>query len=72
MIYRVFLFPKEGILDPQSRAVKEMLEENGVYAKDIKIGKVIDINIEDSQNIDDIVKNYLLNPLIEDYKVQKL
>ncbi len=66
---RVLIIPKEGILDPQGRALKDLLNESGFDIKDVRIGKLIEIEADSFDNLQAIVENYILNPLIEDYEV---
>ncbi len=70
MKVRVLILPKKGLLDPEGRAVKEMLLENGYSVKDVKVGKVIDLEVEDGTNIKELVEKFLVNPLIEEYIIE--
>ncbi|MGC8852400.1 MAG: phosphoribosylformylglycinamidine synthase subunit PurS [Hydrogenobacter sp.] len=70
MKVRVLILPKKGLLDPEGRAVKEMLLENGYSVKDVKVGKVIDLEVEDDTNIKELVEKFLVNPLIEEYIIE--
>ena len=71
MRIRVLITPKAGLLDPEGRAVKEMLLDRGYSVKDVRVGKVVEIELEDASKVDEIVKNYLVNPLIEDYSIEE-
>ncbi len=66
---KVLIMPKEGILDPQGRALKDVLNEAGFDVKDVRIGKVIEIESDSLENLEKMVKDYIINPLIEDYEV---
>jgi len=70
MKVRIIIMPKEGLLDPQGRAVKELLSSKGYEVKDVKVGKVIEMDTDGSVDIEEIAKKYLVNPLIESYKVE--
>lgn len=61
--------PKEGILDPQGRALKDVLNEAGFNIKDVRIGKIIEIEADSLENLQKMVEDYIINPLIEDYEV---
>jgi len=61
--------PKEGILDPQGRAVKDILNEAGFDVKDVRIGKVVEVEADSLDNLNTMVENYIINPLIEDYEI---
>lgn len=67
---RVLILPKKGLLDPEGRAVKEMLLENGYQVNDVKIGKVVDLDVEEGTDIKMLVENFLVNPLIEEYIIE--
>jgi phosphoribosylformylglycinamidine synthase PurS subunit len=70
MKVRVLILPKKGLLDPEGRAVKEMLLENGYSVQDVKVGKVVDLEVEDGTNIKELVEKFLVNPLIEEYIIE--
>jgi len=42
----VMIMPKEGILDPQGRAVKDILNEAGFDVKNVRIGKVVEVEAD--------------------------
>ncbi len=71
MKVRILIMPKEGLLDPQGRAVMELLTSKGYNIENAKVGKVIEMEVDDSVDIEEIAKKYLVNPLIESYKVEK-
>ncbi len=61
--------PKEGILDPQGRALKDVLNEAGFDIKDVRIGKIVEIEADSLENLQKMIEDYIINPLIEDYEV---
>jgi phosphoribosylformylglycinamidine synthase PurS subunit len=63
------IMPKEGILDPQGRAVKDILNEAGFDVKNVRIGKVVEVEADSLDNLNTMVENYIINPLIEDYEI---
>ena len=73
---KVYVTLRESVLDPQGNAVKKSLhsmEYNEV--KDVRIGKYMELTIEDStRDIDTIVKEMcerlLANVVIEDYRYE--
>ena len=71
-LVRVIIMPKEGLLDPQGRAVEEMLRDNGFDVKNIRIGKVVEMEVPENIDITFIVEKYIINPLIEDYEIEEL
>lgn len=72
---KVFVSPKEGILDPQGRAVMGALQNLGFKGvDDVRVGKYIQIDITDGDDVEDRVKKMceelLHNPLIESYSYE--
>jgi phosphoribosylformylglycinamidine synthase len=74
MIVEIYITPKKTISDPQGQTVKHALEALGY--KDltgVRIGKlvVIDLNFKDKkraeQEINQMCKKLLANPIMEDY-----
>ncbi len=72
MKIRILIMPKEGLLDPQGRAVEELLLSKGIDAKNVRVGKVIEMEVDNENSIEDAVNKYLVNPLIEDFKIERL
>ncbi len=70
--YRVVILPKEGLLDPQGRAVAEMLQDNGYSVGSVKVGKVVELELPEGVDIDSLARKFLINPLIEDYSVEDI
>jgi len=64
--------PKEGLLDPQGRAVEELLTSKGYKVKGIKVGKVIEMEVNEYEDAKDMARRFLVNPLIETFKVERL
>ncbi len=71
-LVRVIIMPKEGLLDPQGRAVEEMLRDNGFEVKNVRVGKVVEMEVPETVDIKLIVEKYIINPLIEDYEIEEL
>ena len=70
MRFRVLILPKKGLLDPEGRAVKEMLLDEGFPVKEVKVGKVVELELEKETDIKTMVEKYLINPLVEEYIVE--
>jgi phosphoribosylformylglycinamidine synthase subunit PurS len=79
MNVRVYVTPKEGILDPQGATVERALPAlgfNGVSG--VRIGKFIEFALElpgaapdqVQTEIDDMCRKLLANPIIEDYRFE--
>ncbi len=69
---RVLIRPKKGLLDPQGRAVQEMLRERGLKAKNVTVGKLVEFEIEEEQDVKSLVERYIVNPLIEEYEIEEI
>ena len=73
---RVIVTLKEGVLDPQGKAVAQALESLGFRGvQDVRVGKVIEIVLdtespaEAEATIREMCRRLLANPVIEDYRV---
>tara|TARA_B100001245_G_C22584226_1_gene290276 strand:+ start:249 stop:476 length:228 start_codon:yes stop_codon:yes gene_type:complete len=66
---------KNGVLDPQGKAVEHALHNLGYDgAQNIRIGKQIELTLPDNTSDDDlkeICEKLLANTVIEDYTIQK-
>ncbi len=71
-LVRIIIMPKEGLLDPQGRAVEEMLRDNGFNVKNVRVGKVVEMEVPEEVDLKLIVEKYIINPLIEDYEIEEL
>jgi len=78
MTARVFVSPKKTVLDPQGQTIRAALASRG-YAgiEEVRQGKVFDIevaagNAKAAQELDEIARTILANPVIEDYRVEWL
>ena len=65
---------KNGILDPQGRAIQQSLEVLGFDSvQDVRIGKLLEINLQESdkpsaeKTIEAMCQKLLANPVIEDF-----
>ncbi|MDQ3723931.1 MAG: phosphoribosylformylglycinamidine synthase subunit PurS [Actinomycetota bacterium] len=67
---RVLVRPKAGILDPQGVAVERALPALGFDGvSDVRIGRLIELDIEDPNQLESMCEKLLANPLIEDYEI---
>jgi phosphoribosylformylglycinamidine synthase PurS subunit len=67
---RVLIRPKAGILDPQGQAVERALPAlgfRGVSA--VHVGRLVELDVEDSTQLPAMCERLLANPLIEDYEI---
>lgn len=66
---------KNVVLDPQGQAVLGSLEKLGYdFVKDVRVGKIIEIEFDKVRKYDDKVKELteklLVNPIIEEYELK--
>jgi phosphoribosylformylglycinamidine synthase subunit PurS len=67
----VLIRPKEGILDPQGQAVQQALAALGFEGvSEVRIGRVVELEVEDAARVSEMCERLLANPLIEDYEVR--
>jgi phosphoribosylformylglycinamidine synthase subunit PurS len=70
---RVLVRPKAGILDPQGLAVERALPALGFEGvREVHVGRLIELEAPDPQELEAMCERLLANPLIEDYEVQLL
>jgi phosphoribosylformylglycinamidine synthase subunit PurS len=67
---RVLIRPKEGILDPQGKAVERALPALGFEGiEHVRVGRMVELEAEDASQLPDLCEKLLANPLIEDYEI---
>lgn len=76
---RILIQNKPGVFDPEGKVVHSGLERLGHDQVDeVRVGKVIDLHFETGDRdqitaqIDEMCKEFLVNPVIEDYTVEFL
>ena len=76
---RVFVMPKEGVLDPQGKAIGHALQTLGFSGiGEVRQGKVIDLELAESDpararaTLEAMCKQLLANTVIESYRVEVL
>ena len=70
---RVLIRPKQGILDPQGQAVERALPQLGFSgAANVHVGRLIELDVEDLDQLPAMCEKLLANTLIEDYEVVHL
>jgi phosphoribosylformylglycinamidine synthase PurS subunit len=68
---RVLIRPKEGILDPQGQAVEQALAALGFEGvSEVRIGRLVELEVDDPGRLSEMCERLLANPLIEDYEVR--
>jgi phosphoribosylformylglycinamidine synthase len=69
---RVLIRPKDGILDPQGKAVERALPAlgfDGVHG--VRVGRMVELEAEDESQLEELCKKLLANPLIEDFEIER-
>ncbi|HEY2601328.1 MAG TPA: phosphoribosylformylglycinamidine synthase subunit PurS [Thermoleophilaceae bacterium] len=67
---RVLIRPKEGILDPQGQTVERALPALGFEGvTDVRVGRMVELEVPDTSQINEMCEKLLANPLIEDYEI---
>ena len=67
---RVLVRPKAGILDPQGQAVERALPALGFAGvSNVHVGRMIELDVEDPEQLPAMCERLLTNPLIEDYEI---
>lgn len=73
---RVFVTLKNGVLDPQGKAIHHALEGLGFGGvNDVRAGKMIELDLADGTpdaDIDAMCTKLLANTVIENYRIEKL
>ncbi len=70
MTVRVLIRPKEGILDPQGQAVEQALPALGFEGvSNVRVGRMVELDVEDASRVPEMCERLLANPLIEDYEI---
>ena len=76
MKLRIFVTLKNGVLDPQGRAIQHALGGLGFAGvEDVRAGKVFELDVADTTTdaqVDEMCRKLLANTVIENYRVEKL
>jgi phosphoribosylformylglycinamidine synthase len=69
----VLIRPKQGILDPQGQAIERALPALGFEGvSDVRVGRLVELELDDPARLDEMCETLLANPLIEDYAIEEL
>jgi len=75
MKLRIFVTLKNGVLDPQGKAIHKALEGLGFTGiNDVRAGKLIELDVADDVSdakIDEMCRKLLANTVIENYRVER-
>jgi phosphoribosylformylglycinamidine synthase subunit PurS len=67
---KVLIRPKEGILDPQGKAVERALPALGFEGvHEVRIGRLVELETDDPDSLPALCEKLLANPLIEDFEI---
>ena len=65
--------PKEGILDPQGKAVERALPALGFEdVSHVRVGRMVELEAGDEDEVAALCEKLLANPLIEDFEIEVL
>jgi phosphoribosylformylglycinamidine synthase PurS subunit len=74
---RIFVMPKDGVLDPQGKAIAHALGSLGFAGiTDVRQGKVIDLDLAETDaararaSLEQMCQKLLANTVIESYRVE--
>jgi len=77
MLAKIYVTPKEGVLDPQGNAVKHSLETLGFKdVEDVRVGKYIIVRLSKknreaaSKQVMEMCEQLLANTIIESYRFE--
>ena len=75
MKIRVYVTLKNGVLDPQGKAIHHALEGLGFEGvNDVRAGKLIELEVDDNvgeAEVEEMCRKLLANTVIENYRIEK-
>jgi phosphoribosylformylglycinamidine synthase subunit PurS len=75
MKIRIIVTLKNGVLDPQGKAIQHALAGLGFGGvEDVRAGKIFELDVADDTSdaaIDEMCRKLLANTVIENYRVEK-
>jgi len=76
MKVRVHVSLKNGVLDPQGRAIHHAIEGLGFDGvKDVRAGRLFELEVDESvtdAQLDDMAAKLLANMVIENYRIERV
>ncbi|GAB5488866.1 MAG: phosphoribosylformylglycinamidine synthase subunit PurS [Parasphingorhabdus sp.] len=76
MKIKIFVTLKNGVLDPQGKAILHALESlDFTGVNNVRAGKLIELDVDDAVRDEDIqamCEKLLANTVIEDFEIQKI
>lgn len=77
--FSVSIMPREGILDPQGRAVQAALPQLGAgNVSQVLVGRRVELTVDASQRseaeaiVERLARDFLANPLVERWSIESL
>lgn len=77
MLAKVYITLKNGVLDPQGKAILGSLHAMGFHhANDVRVGKYLEIEVKSSDpevvraEVSEMAKKLLANTVIENYRIE--
>jgi phosphoribosylformylglycinamidine synthase PurS subunit len=75
MKVRVYVTLKNGVLDPQGKAIHHALEGLGFAGvNDVRAGKLIELEMAEGTSdadLEEMCRKLLANPVIENYRIER-
>ena len=75
MKIRVYVTLKNGVLDPQGKAIHHALEGLGFEGvQGVRAGKLIELEVDDGTSdaaLDEMCRKLLANTVIENYRIER-
>jgi phosphoribosylformylglycinamidine synthase subunit PurS len=67
---------KNGVLDPQGKAIRHALEGLGFAGvRDVRAGKLIELDLAENvadDEVEEMCRRLLANPVIENYRIERV
>ena len=68
---KILIRPKQGILDPQGKAIERALPALGFEGvSEVRVGRLVELEAADPERLGELCEKLLANPLIEDYEIE--
>jgi phosphoribosylformylglycinamidine synthase subunit PurS len=68
---KILIRPKQGILDPQGKAIERALPALGFEGvSEVRVGRLVELEASDPNRLGELCEKLLANPLIEDYEIE--
>ena len=76
MKVRVYVTLKQGVLDPQGKAIHHALEGLGFAGiRDVRAGKLIELDVDEGTSdadVEEMCRKLLANMVIENYRIERM